>query len=554
MQDEILTFEIDNWKILEEDQYISLGELYIVNVGLNPNQTYFSEESILDASNTLPNKPIVCQFNNFGNPKASDFNSHAKNDYDKEVRKIVGVVPNPSNSEMVDYNNGKYLKCRVVFFKHYYPDIINKLIDNDKQGKRTKISMEIAVKEATKREDGVLDIKKFMFLGISLLGNDIDSGIDKAGCFMLKYSNEELDMINEANKRLVTYEIPSIVKDNVRNALETKQKNPKLIHFAKDILNNDVLTYSKIESIKDKIDHVRKDENLNFYGGIECKDWCNKILGYEEGDNTGMGKQLDYSLSAEQKRHILDNDIAQYKNKEGEYECRRFYIRDFDDEYVYAEDGQEGWKVFAFKYTLSEDGLKANIDIESRKEVVKGKYIIIEDEENPPKTYDEIKDEYEKLKEEFEKKEKELENEKGCYELKVSELTETNTTLTQEFAKATSELEELRTYKLENEKEKLEFQANELLAKKEYEGLVTEDEKVKLFESLYANGYKQFEQEFSTLVLPKIIAKQATIPMGQPQEQHYSAPLMGDLSSVDENKATTPFERAKERVKNSGLL
>ena len=69
MQDEILTFEIDNWKILEEDQYISLGELYIVNVGLNPNQTYFSEESILDASNTLPNKPIVCQFNNFGNPK-----------------------------------------------------------------------------------------------------------------------------------------------------------------------------------------------------------------------------------------------------------------------------------------------------------------------------------------------------------------------------------------------------------------------------------------------------------------------------------------------------
>ena len=475
MQDEILTFEIDNWKILEEDQYISLGELYIVNVGLNPNQTYFSEESILDASNTLPNKPIVCQFNNFGNPKASDFNSHAKNDYDKEVRKIVGVVPNPSNSEMVDYNNGKYLKCRVVFFKHYYPDIINKLIDNDKQGKRTKISMEIAVKEATKREDGVLDIKKFMFLGISLLGNDIDSGIDKAGCFILKYSNDELNMINEANKRLVTYEIPSVVKDNVKNALETKQKNPKLIHFAKDILNSDVLTYSKIESIKDKIDHVRKDENLNFYGGIECKEWCNKILGYEEGDNN----EMDYEQL--------------YNELKAEY-----------------------------------DQLKENFETKEK--------------------------EYNELKVSFEEKEKELEEEKGCYELKVSELTETNTTLTQEFAKATSELEELRTYKLENEKEKLEFQANELLAKKEYEGLVTEDEKVKLFESLYANGFKQFEQEFSTLVLPKIIAKQATIPMGQPQEQHYSAPLMGDLSSVDENKATTPFERAKERVKNSGLL
>ena len=554
MQDEILTFEIDNWKILEEDQYISLGELYIVNVGLNPNQTYFSEESILDASNTLPNKPIVCQFNNFGNPKASDFNSHAKNDYDKEVRKIVGVVPNPSNSEMVDYNNGKYLKCRVVFFKHYYPDIINKLIDNDKQGKRTKISMEIAVKEATKREDGVLDIKKFIFLGISLLGNDIDSGIEKAGCFLLKYSNDELNMINEANKRLVTYEIPSVVKDNVKNALETKQKNPKLIHFAKDILNSDVLTYSKIESIKDKIDHVRKDENLNFYGGIECKEWCNKILGYEEGDNIGMSEQLDFALSFQQKREVINNTIKQYKYKEGEYEYRKYWLMDFDDTYVYLEDGEENCKVFAFKYTFSNNDTVVDIDFESKKEVIKGGYIIVEDEKNPPKTYEEIKTDYEKLKVSFEEKEKEFKEEKGCYELKVSELTETNTTLTQEFAKATSELEELRTYKLKNEKEKLEFQANELLAKKEYEGLVTEDEKVKLFESLYANGYKQFEQEFSTLVLPKIIAKQATIPMGQPQEQHYSAPLMGDLSTGKEDKATTPFERAKERVKNSGLL
>ena len=134
MQDEILTFEIDNWKILEEDPYVALGELYVVNVGYNPNQTHLAEDVILDGATTLPNKPIVCQFNNFGNPKASDFNSHAKNDYDKEVRKVVGVVPNPSHSEIVDYNNGKYLKCRVVFFKHYYPDIINKLIDNDKQG------------------------------------------------------------------------------------------------------------------------------------------------------------------------------------------------------------------------------------------------------------------------------------------------------------------------------------------------------------------------------------------------------------------------------------
>ena len=217
MESKILNFETDGLKILEQDDTIMLGVMDIVTVGRNVNMTDFPEEVINECKHTLMNKPIVCIFDKRATTDSSDFTNHAHNEYDVMQRKNVGVVPESCEMQIVEKYGRKILQAKVAFWKHYYPEICEKLAKNEQDGKQTHISMEVLVEDGYTDEDGYLVITKFNFVGISLLGSKVQQGITEASLNIVKFDLN--DAIRDTNKRLLKYEVPSKVKENAKQAL-----------------------------------------------------------------------------------------------------------------------------------------------------------------------------------------------------------------------------------------------------------------------------------------------------------------------------------------------
>ena len=498
MESKILKFETDGLKILEQDDTIMLGVMDIVTVGRNVNMTDFPEEVINECKHTLMNKPIVCIFDKGVTVDNSDFTNHAHNEYDVSQRQQVGVIPESCEMQIVEKYGRKILQAKVAFWKHYCPDICEKLAKNEKDGLQTHISMEVLAEDGYTDEDGYFVITKFTFMAISLLGIKVQQGITEASLNIVKFDLN--NAIRETNKILSKYEIPSQVKENAKQALSLKQKNPKLISIAKEIVNNKALSFSKIESIKDKIEHLRKEENLIFYGGQECKEWCNKILSYEKGDEE-VEKEEKFETPVDEKE-VNAEKTEECSKEEQEIECEKT-----EDEKVECEkqdDTDEDKK----------DNEEENKEVEASKQ---------------------------------------CDEEKSCFELKISELETELSNLKKDFELANTELAELRTYKANKEEEErkanLKFEAEKVLKKEEFSGMVTEEEVTNLFETvLYEKGLDAFTEKLSALVLPKMFAKQKTMVVEKEVEQHYSAPFIADVQK-EEQKLETSWQRAEARVK-----
>ena len=273
------SFNIDYYKVLKDDPNLMLLEAYIVSEKENRHDTYFTIESIQDASQTLANKPIICIWNE----SAKDFKGHAYTDGEMRYQDAVGCIPETNYAEVVDYMGKKFQKCVIAIWKHYYPHVAQKLASDG----GAKISMEIESLKEYERPDGLFEIQKFRYLGITLIGMNYTEAIPNAKVKVIKYTAPEYaDEVNQCNLNLKTFTVPQSVKDNAKNALELDQKNPKLVEFANTLVDSDSLDYQTITWMFAKMNNIRKKKNISFYGGKEARDWCkNIILQFEAEDD-----------------------------------------------------------------------------------------------------------------------------------------------------------------------------------------------------------------------------------------------------------------------------
>lgn len=354
-----LSFSSDNsnLNILKDDENILLTEMYLVSTGdsrpvsLDGKAcvTNFSLEAIKDAEKTLFNKPIVCVWNKW----KADFKNHAVTTQDIQSRIAIGSIPESCEIEYKEVDDKVFLVCKVLFWKKYFPTEISKIALNTINGKPTNLSMEITVEKGhyTDEEKIHYMIDKFTFNGVSLLGEDISTGIVDAQMNTIKFS-----------------------------AIEN-------------------------------LDDVIKETNMYFSKYEEEKGVQNKV-----------------ELTKNQIREILGNALSEYKNKEG---YTRFWVCDFDDNFVYVEDNEENYKTYKAQYTLNTEKKIATVDIENKKPVIRGGFVdVIEGETQA--TYEEALtsckelkascDELKASKEELETKCSELEASKTELEGKCSEL------------------------------------------------------------------------------------------------------------------------------------
>ena len=284
-------------KILEEDDNILLTKMYVVSTGDSrpvsldgkPCIVNFSLDSLKKGSKTLPNKPVICIWDCI----KKDFTNHAMNYYEKTLIDVIGMIPETCDMEFEEVEGKTFLTCKVAFWKAYNSELVKKIAENTRNGKPTNLSMEIDVRDGHYENEQYFIVDDFIFIGVSLLGENISTGIADAKMDTIKFSAIHKDIINETNKFIINY-----------NEMKGESK----------LLTND------------------------------------------------------------QKYEILRNGMSEYKDEQG-YE--RFWIRDFDDIYVYAEDYNDNYKTFRMKYNLNEETKTATVDVESKEEVIRGGYVTV---------------------------------------------------------------------------------------------------------------------------------------------------------------------------------
>ena len=143
----------------------------------NRNKTYISEESMKEAIPSFFNRPILGYI--YKTEDGSyDFAGHEiglDENGDFEYYEFpVGVIPESCNPQLV-YDEKKdktYLEIDGLIYEDY-----SRAAEILKDKKQAKVSVELSIDEMSySATDKLLNLEKFHFMGVTILGRDIDSG------------------------------------------------------------------------------------------------------------------------------------------------------------------------------------------------------------------------------------------------------------------------------------------------------------------------------------------------------------------------------------------
>lgn len=189
MNKTVLRFELDQKdvrikKILGKE-FLELDIYAISDIYPNRNDTAFTLESMEASKDTCYNKPILGSFDVVMN----DFREHnGQEKYDKEFEteywdcsgpndeKILGVIRESDNIEIVNDGKNNWLKISCVLWTYYTYRQVKKLLKSTNK----KVSVEVLVNKYHFDDDGIMVIDKFTVTGITILGDKIREGIPGA--------------------------------------------------------------------------------------------------------------------------------------------------------------------------------------------------------------------------------------------------------------------------------------------------------------------------------------------------------------------------------------
>lgn len=188
--------------------------------GLNRNNSRISEETMTSALPSFSNKPILAEIIDTDNGK--DFGSHAMELVEDEdgvervryIERCVGIIPESCNAHLeYDKENDK---TYVIVNGYIYNEYGNETASIIKRKNGTKVSVELAVNDFSySAKDQCLDINDFIFMGVTLLGEDVGEGMLGSRLDMASFSQETfydykselLEMQEKINTILSSFQI-----------------------------------------------------------------------------------------------------------------------------------------------------------------------------------------------------------------------------------------------------------------------------------------------------------------------------------------------------------
>jgi len=296
-------------------------EILVMHDKINLNKSNFEMEAIESAKESIKNIPILGYIKKVDGTDSKDFAGHEIELSIKDgklklvyLERPIGVIPETNNYEYVEVNGKTYVKVLGYIWKEYLNEGYEILQENPNKS----VSMEITVDDYVVNKDGIVDIKSYRYLGVTILGDSVGAGMEGANMQVVGQFSEK---------------------------------------FSTDF-------YEKVESLNNEL-----KERFSNTDSIEGGD--NKEVNIQkEGENMS---DLSFSATYRQKREALCNALDPIVVRDGEdkiVEETFFYVEDFSDEYVMVEkyywtDNNSERICGRFAYSFNNNLMTATVNMES---------------------------------------------------------------------------------------------------------------------------------------------------------------------------------------------
>lgn len=385
-----LSFEVEGFNVIDDysDNQLAIVEVYVCHDGNNHHNMPIDLSVIKKAKRTLKNKFLVAGFD------GDDFEGHEPDE------QIVGFFPESSEMKFVEKDGRTYLVAQAIMSKVYAKWAYDVFVDDEDNYR--SVSMEITVLGTeVNDDDGLEHITKFVFNGVTLLGESHMPACEGANASIIKFSKE--NALKVYSKRLKNSD--KIKKDFVKDMelaeglrkeesekMDEKEKVVETVEEEKvetpvteevkeeetfeEKSNSDEDTYMEDEKCECKEDKMSEDEKSDEESDEDKKeDDKEDDDDKDEEEDMECGKDFE-SLTVEQKYEVFRSAVKESLDGCG-------YLETYDDEYLYIYDYCEN-NTFRYSYTL--DGTSCTIDVDSKTRVMRGGYVEFEEyEENNTK-------------------------------------------------------------------------------------------------------------------------------------------------------------------------
>lgn len=383
-----LSFEVEGFNVIDDysDNQLAIVEVYVCHDGNNHHNMPIDLSVIKKAKRTLKNKFLVAGFD------GDDFEGHEPDE------QIVGFFPESSEMKFVEKDGRTYLVAQAIMSKVYAKWAYDVFVDDENNYR--SVSMEITVLGTeVNDDDGLEHITKFVFNGVTLLGESHMPACEGANASIIKFSKE--NALKVYSKRLKNSD--KIKKDFVKDMelaeglrkeeSEKMDEKEKVVETVEDEEaetlvaekekeeeqeekpNSDDDTYMEDEKCECEEDKMSEDEKSDEESGEEENEDDKEDDDNKDEEDMECEKDFE-SLTVEQKYEVFRSAVKESLNGCG-------YLETYDDEYLYIYDYCEN-NTFRYSYTL--DGTNCTIDVDSKTRVMRGGYVEFEKyEENNTK-------------------------------------------------------------------------------------------------------------------------------------------------------------------------
>lgn len=383
-----LSFEVEGFNVIDDysDNQLAIVEVYVCHDGNNHHNMPIDLSVIKKAKRTLKNKFLVAGFD------GDDFEGHEPDE------QIVGFFPESSEMKFVEKDGRTYLVAQAIMSKVYAKWAYDVFVDDENNYR--SVSMEITVLGTeVNDDDGLEHITKFVFNGVTLLGESHMPACEGANASIIKFSKE--NALKVYSKRLKNSD--KIKKDFVKDMelaeglrKEESEKMDEKEKVVETVEDEEVETLVAEEEKEEEQEEKPNSDDDTYMEDKKCECEEDKMSEDEKSDEESdeeeneddkeddddkdeedMECKKDFeSLTVEQKYEVFRSAVKESLNGCG-------YLETYDDEYLYIYDYCEN-NTFRYSYTL--DGTNCTIDVDSKTRVMRGGYVEFEKyEENNTK-------------------------------------------------------------------------------------------------------------------------------------------------------------------------
>ena len=255
-------------------------KLSIQHDGANKNGTKFSLENIKKAESTLRNIPILAYIKRDEDGEAQDFDQHnmiqrvveTDEGYDlvtTYLERPIGVIPTETEITYEVMDGRTYLCATGYIWKRYANEGFDILMQSEQKG----TSMEIEIYNGKKdKVDGLYEIMDYGFLGVTCLGDDVESGMFNTT--ITKYTTsksykrelediyKEIFTLENGKEDIMTNEVKEVV-EAIEEAVKVEEEviaEETIVEETKEEQSAEATTEEVVEEKANEVEEVEPKE------------------------------------------------------------------------------------------------------------------------------------------------------------------------------------------------------------------------------------------------------------------------------------------------------